>query len=314
MDHINGISPTPGSPGREQPKVDAASGERFRASLNRHMDVQPDAGGEGGGHIRVVHAGDTLSGLVKQHLNDSGASFTTSDIYRQVYHVAQSNGIENPDVIYVGDRIDLGKAGQTQATALTSTPRDHQTTAALPPDVPHAHPPNPIDLDSAPAAISIAAISPEPTGQRGSERDFVLPAVGRLTSPYGMRKDPFSSQPRFHNGIDIAVPVGTPVAGVADGEVIFVGRQGGYGKVVQIDHGEGQVSVYGHLDAATVVAGQSITAGQTIARSGSTGRSTGPHLHIEIRRDGRPIDPALVLPIHTLPIGTEPARERRELI
>ncbi|MBE3597056.1 MAG: peptidoglycan DD-metalloendopeptidase family protein [Hydrogenibacillus sp.] len=120
----------------------------------------------------------------------------------------------------------------------------------------------------------------------------IRPAVGRVTSVFGLRADPFTKTRRFHEGIDFANAVGTPIRAAAKGKIVFAGRSGDYGQMIEIDHGNGLSTVYAHLSKMLVRPGDVVEKGQTIGRMGSTGRSTGPHLHFEVRRGGRPIDPA----------------------
>lgn len=123
-----------------------------------------------------------------------------------------------------------------------------------------------------------------------------IPAPGaKITSVFGNRRDPFVGRLAFHGGIDFRVATGTPVHATGGGTVTTAGRNGGYGNMVEIDHGDGLTTRYGHLSKVLVSVGDRITAGETIAKSGSTGRSTGPHLHYEIRRNGQAIDPARFL-------------------
>ena len=113
-----------------------------------------------------------------------------------------------------------------------------------------------------------------------------------FTSGYGVRSDPFRGSAAMHPGIDLAGPYGTPIYATADGTVLRAGwNSGGYGNLVEIDHGRGIATRYGHLSQVLVQAGAHITRGQLIARMGSTGRSTGSHLHYEVRIDGRPVNP-----------------------
>jgi murein DD-endopeptidase MepM/ murein hydrolase activator NlpD len=117
-----------------------------------------------------------------------------------------------------------------------------------------------------------------------------------ITSGFGARKDPFLGRPAMHPGIDFQAPKGTPARTVAGGVVIAAAyNTGGYGNMVDVDHGNGVVTRYGHLSAIKVKVGDKVTAGGRIGLVGSTGRSTGPHLHYEIRIDGQPIDPMLYL-------------------
>ncbi len=114
----------------------------------------------------------------------------------------------------------------------------------------------------------------------------------RLTSAFGARIDPLTGQRRMHHGHDLAAAEGTPVRAAADGTVRFAGRRGSYGNVVIVAHSDGTETRYAHCRDLDVKAGDVVTAGQSIASVGNTGRSTGAHLHYEVRRDGQAIDPA----------------------
>jgi murein DD-endopeptidase MepM/ murein hydrolase activator NlpD len=120
-----------------------------------------------------------------------------------------------------------------------------------------------------------------------------MPITGsfRQSSGYGNRRDPFTGNRAFHSGLDFAAPTGTSVLSAADGVVSFVGQKSGYGNVVEVDHGNGLLTRYAHLSAFIAHEGQSVQTGTPIARVGSTGRSTGPHLHFEVRRADQSLDP-----------------------
>ncbi|MCS7234549.1 MAG: peptidoglycan DD-metalloendopeptidase family protein [Armatimonadota bacterium] len=120
---------------------------------------------------------------------------------------------------------------------------------------------------------------------------LVWPARGSLTSGFGLRRHPLFGIVRAHHGVDIAAPWGTPVQAAAAGTVVYAGWFGGYGKLVVVDHGGGLATLYGHLSSIAVSAGQRVRRGDVVGRVGSTGYSTGPHLHFEIRVNGRPVDP-----------------------
>ena len=121
---------------------------------------------------------------------------------------------------------------------------------------------------------------------------FGIPTKGaRLTSGFGPRRDPYRRSTRMHNGIDFAAPVGTPIYTTADGVVVFSGRQRGYGIVVKIRHAFGFETVYAHLNKSRVKVGQRVERGDRIADMGNTGRSTGSHLHYEVRIDNKPVNP-----------------------
>jgi murein DD-endopeptidase MepM/ murein hydrolase activator NlpD len=119
------------------------------------------------------------------------------------------------------------------------------------------------------------------------------PVVGEVefTSGFGVRVDPFVGRPAMHTGLDFRASTGDPVRATADGKVVSAGWAGGYGRMVEIDHGNGLSTRYGHLSAINVKVGQSVKIGQVVGEVGSTGRSTGPHLHYETRIDGEAVDP-----------------------
>jgi len=133
------------------------------------------------------------------------------------------------------------------------------------------------------------------------------PVVGRLMSYFGKRSDPFSNEPAFHSGVDISVPPGTPVRVTADGIVVEAQWDGGFGKLVVVDHGNGLRTFYAHLSRIDVIPGQEVRLGQVVGGSGSTGRATAPHLHYEVHLGASPVNPYPYLAkAGTLPSGTAP--------
>ncbi|MFZ2174356.1 MAG: M23 family metallopeptidase [Rhodococcus sp. (in: high G+C Gram-positive bacteria)] len=129
---------------------------------------------------------------------------------------------------------------------------------------------------------------------------FVLPAVGTFTSNFGSRWG------TLHAGVDIAAPIGTPIVAVADGEVIDSGPAAGFGMWVRLKHSDGTVTVYGHINTATVTVGQKVMAGDQIATVGNRGFSTGPHLHFEVHLNGtEKIDPLPWLASRGISLGVE---------
>lgn len=127
----------------------------------------------------------------------------------------------------------------------------------------------------------------------------IIPAAeGRITSRFGNRRDPFNWNTRFHSGIDIAAPLNTPIFAAADGTVVMARNNGGYGLTVVIDHGSTYETLYAHLNRIDVEVGDKVNKGDIIAGMGTTGRSTGVHLHYEIKRDGEHIDPYLYMKFH----------------
>ena len=133
---------------------------------------------------------------------------------------------------------------------------------------------------------------------------YIVPAVGNssppaglpvslavLTSRYGFRDHPTLGGRRFHSGVDLAAPIGAPIAATSDGVVSTAGWHGAYGLLVVLDNGKGLQTRYGHMSRVNVVAGQHVKRGQVIGFVGSSGRSTGPHVHYELRLNGRAVDP-----------------------
>jgi len=165
------------------------------------------------------------------------------------------NGLRSPDAIRAGQRLKI----PVQRAPVRSVPRITQTPG------------------STPRAPSMAA-----------RHQFVWPARGMLTSRYGWRRR------RHHDGIDISADRGAPIVAARNGIVVYAGWYHAYGRTVIIDHGNGWTTLYGHASSIAVRSGQSVSAGQLIARVGCTGRCTGPHLHFEIRVNGRAMDPLSV--------------------
>lgn len=138
-----------------------------------------------------------------------------------------------------------------------------------------------------------------------------------FTSNFGIRSDPFRGTAAMHAGVDIPGPVGTPIYATADGIIDHAARLGGYGNMVEINHGKGIATRYGHLSKILVADGARVTRGQLIALMGSTGRSTGPHLHYEVRIDGHAVNPIPFLTtadyllaaqdraVHAIPVSTD---------
>lgn len=146
------------------------------------------------------------------------------------------------------------------------------------------------DNGSGAAVVRFSATRPR-AGMLGGIPDGLPVSSVRLTSRYGNRVHPVTGRRSSHAGVDLAVPTGTPVAATSDGQVKVAGWAGNYGVLVVIEHGDGVQTHYGHLSSVAVEAGQSVAKGQVIGRSGSTGRTTGPHVHYEVRIDGRPVNP-----------------------
>jgi len=142
-------------------------------------------------------------------------------------------------------------------------------------------------------ALATTAGRPEGTALPGHPGPWqgLVEGTAALSSAFGLRKDPFTGRVRQHNGIDVAARAGTPIAACEAGSVTFSGWKAGYGQTVVIHHEDGLDSLYGHLARSLVKVGQAVAAHMPIANVGSNGRSTGPHLHFEVRRDGRALEP-----------------------
>ena len=128
-------------------------------------------------------------------------------------------------------------------------------------------------------------------GQVISSGSWPVPGHSRISSPYGYRIHPIFNTKKMHTGIDIPAPTGTPEVAIDSGKVIFSGTKGGYGNTVMIQHDDGKVTLYGHNSKLAVSVGQRVKKGQVVAKIGSTGNSTGPHLHFEVRINGKHVNP-----------------------
>ena len=168
-------------------------------------------------------------------------------------------------------------------------------------------------ISRAPAAATGRAALATKAGATAASIPSIWPVVGSLRSGVGTRKNPFGgSSIEFHKGQDISAPMGTPINATADGVVVIARWVKGYGNGIYIDHGNGIQTRYGHLSRIDVVEGQPIKKGQHLGLVGSTGRSTGPHLHYEVRINGQPTSPLLYLPelppATPAPVAAPPAK------
>ncbi len=140
--------------------------------------------------------------------------------------------------------------------------------------------------------VTFVATPPPRTSAEPGDSPTGLPVAGRLSSSFGYRLHPILGGMRWHGGIDIAAPLGTPIQATSDGRVERASWDGGYGLMVELDDGGGTETLYGHMSRVAVEKGQVVKKGEVLGYVGSTGLSTGPHVHYEIRRNGRSIDPA----------------------
>ena len=157
------------------------------------------------------------------------------------------------------------------------------------------------------AVTSSAAGGMHPTGNSASLSDWLQatrgpilwPVEGRITSSFGERSDPFNGEGAFHSGVDISTAYGRPVVAAGDGVISFADFYSGYGRLIELNHGNGISTRYGHLSGFAVAAGQNVKRGQVIGYVGSTGRVTSPHLHYEVRINSTPVNPYKYLRVST---------------
>jgi len=250
---------------RFRPGLAAAALVALSACPAPHRVAQPSApaaeveeGTDTAGVVHVVRRGQTLYRIARTYGVDPG------DLMR-------TNGIADPRTLEVGQ--ELFVPGATRVLEV--------------PDTPGA----PLPASTEPPAPRPARAEVGHDEAPGSARAVLAwPLRGVLYGRFGARGG------AHHDGIDIAAPEGSPVQAAADGTVIFVGKQSGYGNVVILRHEHGLVTVYAHNSAALVREGEHVTRGQQVARVGQTGRTTGPHLHFEVRDGVRPKNPLLYLP------------------
>jgi murein DD-endopeptidase MepM/ murein hydrolase activator NlpD len=141
------------------------------------------------------------------------------------------------------------------------------------------------------AALDRSGLGPAPAGASAGT-ELRAPIVAPVSSAYGQRVDPLSGALGFHAGLDLAAPRGTPVRAAAAGAVVFSGTKGAAGNLVELRHRDGSRTSYAHLENLDVEAGDTVTAGQVLGAVGTSGRTTGPHLHFAVERAGAAVDPA----------------------
>jgi murein DD-endopeptidase MepM/ murein hydrolase activator NlpD len=140
---------------------------------------------------------------------------------------------------------------------------------------------------------SVIWVNADGVGGDGSQA-MKMPVSGRVSSGFGERFHPILGYERFHAGLDLAAAAGTPIVAAADGKVVSAGWAGGYGRMVMIAHAAGIATKYGHMSRIAAYAGEVVHRGEVIGYVGSSGLSTGPHLHFEVTRNGRPVNPQSV--------------------
>lgn len=250
-----------GSSGSAFPRLLTEAGRRLHAAA----DGPRAAAADNARTIRTVRSGDTLSHMVQAALHDAGMPVNAGVLYRAVGIVAGANRLTDPDRIRPGQAIDLS--------------------AVVPggkPDGRNAE----IRRDGVIAEADESAV-----GILHGLKAFMQSFAGRFTSSFGPRADPVTGARAFHAGVDIRMPAGSLIYPAAPGRVLFSGRTLGYGNLVVLAHAGGFTTSYGHNASNLIPAGTAVDREMPIAVVGATGRATGPHLHFEVRKDGRPIDP-----------------------
>lgn len=214
------------------------------------------------------------------------------------------------EIIIIGQELTIPK-GQVAAVASLSLTKEQETTSAQV-EVYQVRPGDSASVIAAKFNTSVPVLAEanrlaDPNrlragqkliipGWQGNMPRFIWPVRGRISSGYGWRIHPVYKNRQFHGGVDIAVPVGSNVKAAANGKVIRSGYMGAFGYGIVIDHGRGVTSWYGHNSRLLVKAGERVRQGQTIARSGNTGVTTGPHVDFRIKVDGETVDPVRWLP------------------
>jgi lipoprotein NlpD len=236
---------------------DGAHQHAFASAL-RTNDAPPSLG-RVAPYIYVVRSGDTLYSLARTH----GVT---------VGELASLNGLAKPEDLQAGTRLRLPerRTAPLETAASKSGAARHAVGVA--------------------AVAKAAAASVPQAGKTTSSYMLRWPVSGAMTSRFGRRSG------HVHDGIDIGAPKGTEVMAAADGDVVFADTHGGYGNVVILRHASGLLTIYAHHERNLVRKGQRVHAGDTIARVGTTGRSSGPHLHFEVRTGTRPTNPLSYLP------------------
>lgn len=247
------------------PDLLTKANQRLHASAGAQRVSAPD----GRRMSRTVRTGDTLSHLVQAALHEAGQSVSAGSLYRAVGIVARANQLADPNRIRSGQTIDL--------SAIAPGALDRERVAGAASDG--------LGLGESSLANSIG----------GTMKEFLGSLTGRFTSAFGPRTHPVTGARQFHAGVDIGLPAGSFIYPPFPGRVIFSGTTRGYGNLIILAHADGFTTSYGHNAANLIPVGTIVNTKVPIAVVGSTGMSTGPHLHFEVRRDGAPIDPVTLM-------------------
>jgi murein DD-endopeptidase MepM/ murein hydrolase activator NlpD len=253
--------------------------------------IRPEASNTAGGAAQPASIGDML---FTPHPLDDGKQ---SSIATKLNYVEASLDRVEHDETTALDRMQARYEGRTRVIRSVLDGlglKFHAVPEAVGgPFVPVRLPPPNESFARAVTRVNIARAQADDLGNTLSHVPLRKPLAGELemTSPFGVRIDPFLHEPSMHTGMDFRANIGDPIYATATGKVVHAGWEGGYGQMVEIDHGEGLATRYGHMSQIDVVVGQRVRAGQMIGRVGTTGRSTGPHLHYEVRVNGEAVNP-----------------------
>lgn len=269
-----------------------------------------ESGGIGIAEMLIAQVMKRSPQPVKNHLTERALSAA-----RGIKHEAVGSSLDKTtsasgkgtalytDAINSEASMSAGKATATVALSdsVNALPNPNDSRAAIGATRPrrvHATERNATVLNESPA-ISAPRLSAEASARNSRHAvpyvSFQSPLQGEIRSKFGMRRDPINGRMRLHQGIDIPAKRGTPIEAAAAGTVVFAGRNKGYGNMVMIEHADGRRTLYAHAQSLFVTAGDTVAAGQQIAAVGSTGHSTGPHLHFEVRESKGAVNPLSAL-------------------
>jgi murein DD-endopeptidase MepM/ murein hydrolase activator NlpD len=272
------LTPTPPGPSsRQEPDQDLFHNFSARSSLGRPGAAAPPMGGDDAppsAETTDLRGPDEINRLLENFRQD--VIVLREELTEREAAMGELDTRTAQRVAEWATAVDEQPAGPDSpeiAAALAEVQAQIEAPAIQPPAAPQPKPkPPPVARSSIPSG---------------------LPYYGYISSPFGWRDSPFNPGTRtYHKGMDIVAPTGTSVRATQAGTVIVAGWTDGYGRTVMIDHGKGWVTIYGHNSRVKVEVGQWVDKGQSIALSGNTGPSTGPHIHYEIRYKGSPVNPA----------------------
>lgn len=261
------------------------------------MTIKPGAALQAGKQLEAFFMRQLLA-EARTDATDGSDGFA-GDTFKQMFDEAVADKLSSAGGIGLAQVF----AKQLERQAGGDAKPNADANAVAPTALPHGEPPHayPMPSSTPPSPMPLSSASKATGPAVAGMPRFMLPVAGRASSGYGARFDPIQHKEINHPGFDLAAPTGTTVDAAAAGTVTHAGPAGTYGNLITIDHGGGVETRYAHLSATSVKAGDQVVAGQPIGAVGTTGYSTGPHLHFEVRRDGHAIDPAPLLPLNTVP-------------